>query len=224
MESTIKIKVFRHDPEVEKQSRIQEYEVPIHTKSTVLEALFYIQENIDSSLAFSYSCRFMNCGLCTVEVNGNACLACITEVVNGMTISPLKALPLIRDLVVDRTPPNKLLATFNPFVVRESPPETEPEVIIQPQAHTQLMNCTECMACLSSCPNYDHTKTTFGGPYTFVKLAQLFYDKRDSMDRVKQALALGVESCTACSGCICSMGIPIHELAVETFLKEAKGR
>jgi len=224
MEKKIKIKVFRYDPEVDEKAQLQQYEVPVHPKSTVLEALLYIQENIDPSLAFSYGCRFMNCGLCTVEANGRPCAACVTELVDGMTISPLKALPLIRDLVVDKTPPHKLLATFSPFVVRKSSPEIEPEVIIQPQAHTELMNCRECMACLDACPNYDHTKSSFGGPYAFVKLAQLYYDKRDSLDRVKQSLALGVESCMTCSGCFCPFGIPIHDIAVQPFLQEAKKR
>ena len=59
-------------------------------------------------------------------------------------------------------------------------------------------------------PN-DQEKRSFGGPLTFVKLAQLHFDPRDSEDRRAQAKALGVGTCRSCqTRCACPIGVRIY--------------
>jgi succinate dehydrogenase/fumarate reductase iron-sulfur protein len=137
-----------------------------------------------------------------------------------MTISPLKNLPVIKDLVFDRSHFFALLGKFKPYVVRKRAPECLPEVLKQPGEHTQLMGCRECFGCMSLCPKYDDKNDAFGGPLGFVKLAQLHYDVRDSVDRVLQAKEMGILTCVDCRGCACILGMPIHKVVIKHFLEK----
>mgnify|MGYP000630865479 CR=1 FL=1 len=97
----IKVRILRFNPAKDAQPYYKEYEVPLSEGLTVLMALNYIYENIDSSLAYYYSCRTGKCGGCTVMVNGKAVLACVTLVEGDITIEPLPGFKVIKDLVVD---------------------------------------------------------------------------------------------------------------------------
>ena len=215
----ITVKICRYDPEVRDKDRAAEFEVVVAEKSTVLEILMQIYDTQDSSLAFSHGCRAKNCGLCAVNVNGRPRYACVSEITADAEIAPLSRLPLIRDLVFDRDPFFNYLSGFRPYIVREKEPETEPEILLQPPEHPRLMSCLECFACLSACPRYDHQDESFGGPLGFVKLAQLHYDVRDSLDRVSQARAMGILRCADCSGCTCIAGIPLKQIVIKPFLE-----
>ena len=69
------------------------------------------------------------------------------------------------------------------------------------------------------CPRFDLQDRGFGGPLSFVKLAQLHFDPRDSRDRRAQAKALGVRSCLSCRPrCSCPVGVPIYRAAIEPLL------
>jgi len=103
--SMVKISVYR-SPEQEcedinREGEYKEYEIPKQDQMTVLSALNYITENIDSSLTYYRSCRIGKCTGCLVEVNDKNKLACVTLLENGMKIGPLKKYKIIRDLVVD---------------------------------------------------------------------------------------------------------------------------
>jgi succinate dehydrogenase/fumarate reductase iron-sulfur protein len=217
-ERWIEIQVLRSDSQRDKKSWFQAYKVPIREGSTVLEVLLYIYENIDSSLGFRYGCRFKMCGLCAVEVDDKPRLSCFTKVNEGQRITPLKNLPLLKDLVFDRDPFFRLLSQYQPFVVRPQLPEIEPEPLIQPPEYTRLMTCRECFCCMATCPEYTYTDPSFGGPFAFIKLAQLFYDQRDSKDRVSQARELGIQRCRGCHKCYCPLGIPIYKDAIHPLL------
>ena len=215
----IAVKVLRYDPEGAKKERFEEFEVAVAEKGTVLEILMKIYDTHDSSLAFNHGCRAKNCGLCAVNVNGHSRYACVSEITANAEVSPLKRLPLIRDMIFDRVPFFNYLEGFRPYIVREKDPETEPEILVQPPEHARLMGCLECFACLSSCPKYDYQDSSFGGPLGFVKLAQLHYDLRDSLDRVSQAREMGILNCVDCSGCTCISGIPLKQIVIKPFLE-----
>lgn len=218
----IKVEVQRYNPHAENPTWVDVFEVPVNESSTVLEVLLYIYENLDSSLAFNYNCRAKNCGLCAMNVNGKPRLTCLTKVDGDLKISPLPGLPVVKDLIFDRTPFYLYLQKFKPYVVRDKAPETEPEKIVQPQEHTRLMNCRECFACMSQCPKYGHDDS-FGGPLGFVKLAQLHYDVRDTVDRVSQANDMGIMECKDCLRCFCIAGIPLQKLVIRHFLGLVSG-
>jgi succinate dehydrogenase/fumarate reductase iron-sulfur protein len=97
-----RISIRRYDPETDTEPRWVDYTVPSGDRTTVLEALTYVYENIDPTLAFRFGCRFDSCGLCAVELNGRSRMACSTALEQGMKIAPLARMPVLRDLVIDR--------------------------------------------------------------------------------------------------------------------------
>jgi len=128
---TAALAIRRYDPELGDEARWQRYEIEMPAGSTVLEALMYVQEHVDGSLAFRRSCRHAICGSCGMRINGCARLACNTQLtavvaeaerraarrsapsVTGdddaalagaaVRIEPLGNMPVIKDLVTDMT-------------------------------------------------------------------------------------------------------------------------
>jgi succinate dehydrogenase/fumarate reductase iron-sulfur protein len=215
----VRVTVERYDSSLGK-CLPHSYSIPLMPDSTVLSALIYISENIDPSLAFRYGCRCTKCGECAVEVDGRPQLACLAHAKDGMSISPLKNLPVVRDLIVDRSPVDNKLFQHKLYVIPHI--EQTLEELSIPINYTKLIGCLECYGCLSSCPNFDWRNDDFGGPYVFVRLAQLHLDPRDHHDRLAQAVALGIEKCGDCARCVCVKGIPIRRVAIATLLGETE--
>ena len=220
----ISVKILRYNPDDGETGHYETYRIETNTNSTILEGLLQVYERYDSTLAFSYGCRVKNCGLCAVTVDGRPHYACVTRIRDGMQISPLENLPVIKDLIFERRIFSKYLEKFKPYVIRKKEPETLPEIINQPNEHIQLMSCRECFACMSSCPRYDYRHDNFGGPLAFVKLAQLHYDVRDSMDRVQQVREMGILTCSGCNLCKCISGIALTKIVIKPFLKLLKAK
>lgn len=211
------VSIDRYDPE-RAECVTQSYSVPLKKGATVLEALLHIFENHDSTLVFRYGCRSSKCGECAIDVDGNPRLACLARAKEGMRISPLKNLPPIRDLVVDRSVIDRRISTLRLYV---SPGADQPlGAMTVAKTYKRLIGCLECYGCISSCPHFDWRDEGFGGPYVFVRLAQLHLDPRDKEDRRAQARSLGVERCADCSQCRCVKGIAIRRDAVGTLLGE----
>jgi succinate dehydrogenase/fumarate reductase-like Fe-S protein len=105
MAETINIKVFRYDPDCDKEPRYQEYHLPLEEEISVLVLLTRIQQELDGSLSFrSFCCGLQMCRSCLMRVNGKRKFGCITLVKPGetLTIDPL-TFPEghIKDLVVE---------------------------------------------------------------------------------------------------------------------------
>jgi succinate dehydrogenase/fumarate reductase iron-sulfur protein len=202
----IRVSIQRRNPGVDGPPQWTEYEIPATERMSVLEALMYIYENIDSTVAFRFGCRFNKCGLCAVEVNGKPRMGCFTEIKNGARINALSHMPIVRDLVVDRTAFFHALRELALFIP-EQLQAAEPQVLHEPEARKRLLHCVECLACNATCAAYDFNKNPLAGPYVFVKLAQLHLDPRNTIDRRKQAEQLGLGKCADCGTCYCIHGI-----------------
>ena len=70
MNEVAAIKVFRFDPDKDKEPYFDSFNVKVRKGMTVLEALFDILENQDGSLGLRYSCRGAVCGSCSMHING----------------------------------------------------------------------------------------------------------------------------------------------------------
>jgi succinate dehydrogenase/fumarate reductase-like Fe-S protein len=91
--------------------RYDTFEVPYEPGASVLDALRWIREDVDPSLAIRFSCVNANaCKECMVLVDGKVDYACTARLTPGaMTIEPLHNKRLIRDLVTDIVPPKERL-------------------------------------------------------------------------------------------------------------------
>jgi succinate dehydrogenase/fumarate reductase-like Fe-S protein len=104
-----RLRISRSAPGEER--RYDEFEVPYEDGMSVLDALRWIRENRDSTLAIRYSCINANaCKTCMALVNGEVEYTCIAKLAPGtMTVEPLPKRPLIRDLVTDIVPEDEKL-------------------------------------------------------------------------------------------------------------------
>lgn len=182
--STARLKIFRFDPDQDAEPRYDTFEIPTPEGLTVLEALFYILETVDPSIAFRYSCRGAVCGSCAVYINGRYELACGTQVSDfkgkEIVISPLPHLEVIRDLVVDMEPFFAKYEAIKPYLVNgDAPPEKER--LQSPEEYKrieEMIDCILCASCYSSCPSV-WTDPRYSGPSAIMKANRFNVDSRD---------------------------------------------
>ena len=99
-EAIYTIRIRRFNPDTDRQSHWETYEVPFVKTMTVIEALEYLWDQ-GEYIAFRANCREFTCGSCAMLINGKPMLACSTLLKDNMALEPLTRYPLVRDLVVD---------------------------------------------------------------------------------------------------------------------------
>lgn len=200
------------------------FDVPVPgPASRVLDALLYVREHLDASLAFRYSCRAGMCGSCAVVVNGKEALACQTAIgplgTTSVRVSPLRALPVLRDLMCDMTPflesMKRADAALRPAepdrkTLRQMPPGAPHRKLIEGQN-----GCITCGACFSAC-EWTATRPGYLGPAAMNRVLMLSLDERDAKGRARLATVAndsGVLRCHGLGNCsqVCPVGIPLRE-------------
>jgi fumarate reductase (CoM/CoB) subunit B len=202
-------------------ARFETYQVPYQKWMRVLDALNYVAEHDAPDLAYRWFCGTKMCGTCALRMNGREVLACWEAVEPEMIIEPLRNLPVIRDLVVDRSPYETRVAAFEPWIERGARYVGFPE----PLSHKDIKNaskaldCISCMACYSACPVIGlGDLTDFAGPAPLVQLGQTALDPRNNPEKVRRALERsGIFNCVSCYKCeeVCPASIPIVTSVIE---------
>jgi succinate dehydrogenase / fumarate reductase iron-sulfur subunit len=82
------------------------YEPEVSEGMVVLDVLHELQAREIPDLAVRWNCKAGKCGSCSVEINGKPKLACMTRMNSfapdeTITVQPMKAFPVIKDLVTD---------------------------------------------------------------------------------------------------------------------------
>ena len=175
--------------------------------TTLLEALTYIQENIEPTLAFDYGCKSGVCGACSVRVNGNEQLACSYTPADGDTIEPIRYAKQRRDLLVDKSIAKSLIAKTKATI--HSYKEEVLGVADEKKSEVQS-NCILCSSCYSACPVVE-VKPNFLGPYALTKTYKYTIDKREGepKEHIDAIQSSGIWDCTLCNECTlaCPQGI-----------------
>jgi succinate dehydrogenase / fumarate reductase, iron-sulfur subunit len=162
--------------------------VPVSRWTTVLDALLYAKEHLDSSIAIRYSCRMASCGSCGMKINGIPRLACYTKIseleTRVITCEPLPNFPLIRDLVTDFQQFFNHHRNMQPFIQNPYPDPNMEELSELKQTpkevddFLQFSYCIKCGLCYSACPTVA-TDTKFPGPQALAQAYRYFADNRD---------------------------------------------
>src|ERR1700710_3152950 len=97
------MRVWRGD---ETGGALQDYTVEVSEGEVVLDIVHRIQATQAPDLAVRWNCKAGKCGSCSAEVNGRPRLMCMTRMSvftedETVTVTPLRAFPVIRDLVTD---------------------------------------------------------------------------------------------------------------------------
>ena len=93
-------------------SRYDDYEVPAAHAASLLDALRWIREHQDDSLAFRYSCINANaCKECMMQLDGKVVYACVARPEPGRAhvVEPLSNKARLRDLVTAIAPAKERL-------------------------------------------------------------------------------------------------------------------
>lgn len=96
---TVTIEVRRHDPTTGEPPGLEQYTIPYQEGMRILDALLYIYEEVDPSLAYRHSCKIGNCKVCLMKANGKTVYACQERLQDGMVLEPLSEFEEVRDLV-----------------------------------------------------------------------------------------------------------------------------
>lgn len=99
---SISVKILRQNPLANEEPHYVVYAVPLRPdrKTSVMNVLEYIAENLDPSLAFYVSCHVGLCGGCAMRINGKTRLACQEEVTGDLVLEPTPGRAVVRDLIV----------------------------------------------------------------------------------------------------------------------------
>ena len=156
---TIRLKVYRYNPDTDAKPYMQDYELEIEpTDVKLLDAIMKLKAK-DDSLSFRRSCREGICGSDGMNINGKNGLACLTDIRSlkqPIVLRPLPGLPVIRDLIVDMTQFFKQYHSIKPYVVNDNPVDPQQERL-QSQAERAeldgLYECILCACCSTACPS-----------------------------------------------------------------------
>ena len=90
-------------------SKFETYNVPFQQGASVLDALIWINDNVDETLSFRYSCINANaCKECMMLIDGKVEYACLKKLQEKKSkLQPLPNKKLIKDLVTDIVPPKE---------------------------------------------------------------------------------------------------------------------
>jgi len=208
MERRVSVKVQRYASNG-LPPRIEQYEVPQKEGMTILDALMFIKENLDGSLAFRASCRMGICGSCAMFVNGYPYLACHTQIheigKQELIIKPLPNFPVVKDLVVDLSSLFDRHRTVLPYLIRSEEPDDTRPIVQRPdelEAFLKFSYCIKCGICVSGCPTCA-SDPTFLGPQALAQAWRYSADNRDEGFAKEKSLSTGLTaSGTAIGGCM----------------------
>ncbi len=235
MEITLEIQRF--NPERDRESAFQRYQVEVQPTDRVLDAIMQVKRFQDTGLAFRKSCAHGVCGSDAMRINGMERLACktlIQDVVgpdNGIIrIEPLRGFPIERDLMVNQETFFDRYRSVKPFLINDEP-VTGKERLQSPEqrkAYDDASNCILCSACFSACPVMGRN-ARFLGPATIVQAARFLDDSRDKgFEHRLPVLDTpdGVWPCENHFECtrVCPRGIKVTRLINQTKSKIRKYR
>ena len=167
------LKVWRQSNSTDK-GQFETYEAKdISTDASFLEMLDIVNERLEiegkEPIAFDHDCREGICGMCGCMVNGEShgpekgttlCQTHMRIFNDGevIVIEPFRAksFPVLKDLIVDRSAFDRIIANGGYVSVKTGSPQDANSILITKEKVDLAMDassCIGCGACVASCPN-----------------------------------------------------------------------
>jgi len=237
MTMTIHLQVWRQ-PRADAPGRLVPYTVDgVDPDMSFLEMLDLLNESLaargEEPVAFDSDCREGICGACGVVIDGVAhgpkvqtttCELRMRAFRDGqqVVVEPFRAaaLPIVKDLVVDRSALDRVIARGGYVSVNTgSAPDGNALPIAKDDAETAMdaAACIGCAACVAACPNASASL------FTSAKIAQLAYLPQGDAERERRVLGMvqgmddeGFGDCSNHGECeaVCPKGIDIGNIAL----------
>ena len=224
MSKKIKLRIWRGNSS---NGELKNVEVVANEGEVVLDVIHRVQATEMGDLAVRWNCKAGKCGSCSMEINGKPRLACMTRMSSfaedeEITITPLRAFPVIKDLVTD--------VSFN-YKKGMEVPAFEPPIGMKPgeprmaqvdvERSQEFRKCIECFLCQNTCHvirDHEENKKAFSGPRFFIRIAELDMHPLDILrNRKKKAQeehGLGFCNITKCCTEVCPEHIKITDNAI----------
>ncbi|KUJ66439.1 fumarate reductase [Streptomyces albus subsp. albus] len=220
---------------------LSDFRVEVHEGEVVLDIVHRLQATQAPDLAVRWNCKAGKCGSCSAEINGRPRLMCMTRMSvfdrdETLTITPLRAFPVVRDLVTD--------VSFNYTKAREVPSFVPPEDLGPGEYRMsqedvgrsqEFRKCIECFLCQNTCHvvrDFEENKAVFAGPRFLMRVAELDMHPLDAaaesgLDRKRTAQeehGLGYCNITKCCTEVCPESIRITDNALIPLKERAVDR
>jgi succinate dehydrogenase / fumarate reductase iron-sulfur subunit len=227
-------KIWRGDA---RGGEFRDYTTGVSEGMVVLDAVNHIQATQANDLACRWNCKAGKCGSCSAEINGMPKLMCMTRLSDlsldkPVTVQPMKAFPMIKDLITDVSWNFRVKKKIKQFKPRapDAPDGTwrmQQEDIDRVQ---EFRKCIECFLCQDVCHVLrDHGKhDEFIGPRYLIYVAALEMHPLDTENRIEElrnTQGIGYCNITKCCTTVCPESIqitdngiiPLKERVVDEF-------
>ena len=214
----------------------QNYQVEANEHMSFLEMLDIVNEDLITSggepIEFDHDCREGICGACSLMIDGKAhgprqatttCQLHMREFKDGdeIVVEPwrAKAFPIIKDLVVDRSALDRIVAAGGYVSVNTGQaPEANSLPVNKPDSDKafDFAACIGCGACVAACPN------SSASLFTGAKIAHLALLPQGELERKSRVIRMveqmeeeGFGDCSNHGECeaVCPKGISIESIA-----------
>ena len=216
-------RIWRGDPA---GGKFQDYVTPVEEGMVVLDALHRIQAQQAPDLAVRWNCKAGKCGSCSAEINGMPKLMCMSRLSDlpldkPVVLEPMKAFPLVKDLVTDVSWNYAVKKAIKPFKPR--PPDAPDGTWRMAQSDVdrvqEFRKCIECFLCQDVCHvlREHHLHEKFIGPRLLVYSAALEMHPLDAGDRIpelRSSQGIGYCNITKCCTKVCPESITITDNAI----------
>ncbi len=221
--ATTKLRIWRGDAS---GGEFKEYETELVEGMVVLDAVHQVQAEDAHDLAVRWNCKAGKCGSCSAEVNGMPRLMCMTRMDDlpadrPVTVEPMRAFPLVKDLVTDVSWNYEVKKKIKPFKPREPDFEDGSWKMHQSDVDRvmEFRKCIECFLCQDVCHvlREHHMHDEFIGPCFLVHTAALEMHPLDTEDRLEDlrtSHGTGLCNITKCCTNVCPEGITITDNAI----------
>lgn len=233
---TINLKIWRQK-NTQDQGRFETYTLDnVNKDMSFLEMIDVLNEKLvlegKDPVEFDYDCREGICGSCNMVINGKAhgpkrltavCQLHMRHYSDGdmVVLEPARAgaFPVIKDLVVDRSAFDRIIAAGGYVSVKTgAAPEANLIPVEQEKANQAFdyATCIGCGACVAACPN------SSASLFTGAKIAHLNKLPQGEPERKRRVIAMveqmekeGFGDCSNFGECeaVCPVGISISAIA-----------
>jgi succinate dehydrogenase / fumarate reductase iron-sulfur subunit len=214
------LRVWRGDAQ---GGAFQEYKTEVSPGMVVLDLVHKVASEAAPDLACRWNCKAGKCGSCSMEINGKPKLGCMTRLGDypegqTITVQPLKAFPVIKDLVTNVKWNYEQNQRITPFTPPARPADGRGLRMKQVDVDRiqEFRKCIECFLCQDTCHVLrDHDKKDkFVGPRFMIRLAQLEMHPLDTVDRIariRNEYGSGYCNITKCCSEVCPEHIGITD-------------
>lgn len=180
----LRFKIFRLDPQEDREPRYQSYTVSAEPHERILDCLNRIKWEQDGSLSYRMSCGHGVCGSDAMKINGRCALACqkLVKDFHGeeVVLEPLPSFKVLKDLTVDMEPFFRKVNLMRPYLLTGKG-DAESELRQAPEDRRkvdEVIRCILCASCSASCPVVGENEN-FLGPAPLVWAFRYIFDTRD---------------------------------------------